>query len=168
MFDGAPKECGGFSLAELIVVLAILAVIMAAVVPVFDGSFAGVRSDAAVRDLVAFLKYAQERAITDTVAYRFCMRPDTGEYWIEAQTQDTGTPVFRETNEHQTERRRLPEGVTMDKPKARKSEEGGEYYLEFSPSGWCDAGEIKLSKDGESLTHIRTTGASGRVTVTKR
>lgn len=161
----AARSSRGFSLAELLVVLTLLAIIMAAIVPLFAGSFLDIEADYAVRDIVALLKYAQERAVTDTIPYRFYMNVDSGEYWLASETDVNGAFEFREVKEHQSERRKLPEGIQMDKPKAREDKESGTYYIEFSPSGWCDVARIELKKNHTLLSRIRTTGAVGRIIV---
>ena len=70
----------GFSLIELLLVLIFLIIISLAVVPIFRGSLDTVHADYTLRDIVALLKYAQERAVTDTTPFRFYMDPERGEY----------------------------------------------------------------------------------------
>jgi prepilin-type N-terminal cleavage/methylation domain-containing protein len=72
----ARQSGGGFTLMELIIVLTIIVIMSAAVVPVFGPSMAKLQRDHAVRDFVATLRYAQERAVTDTREYRLAL--DTG------------------------------------------------------------------------------------------
>lgn len=145
--------------------MTLLAIMMAAVVPVFAGSFLGVSADAAIRDVVALLKYAQERAVTDAVVYRFCIDTATGEYWLEQQTEAGGELAFRETNEHQAERRRLPEGISVKIKGAMATAKADEYCIEMSPSGACGIATIALRQDRGLLANIATTGVAGRVKV---
>lgn len=161
-----PATAPGFTLLELIVVLTLLAIISAAVVPLYLNSTESLREERALRDLYATLKFAQERAIFETTEYRVYLDDERGAYWL---TRMTGyhdeQKIFARVDEPYAERTVLPEGVTMRKPKARRDEKVKASYIAFYPSGACDAASITLErKDGRTLA-VNTKGKLGQYTV---
>jgi len=153
---------------ELIIVLTLVAIITAAVVPMYSGSLSSVHADYSLRDIVALLKYAQERAVTDTTGYRFYLDPEQGEYWLMRLTNVDGELLFEEVTERQAERRTLPEYLQMETPKAFEDPDLNAYFIEFFPSGACDIGRIELTKDDNTLIRIETGGKLGQIKVTEK
>ncbi|HOZ46873.1 MAG TPA: prepilin-type N-terminal cleavage/methylation domain-containing protein [Candidatus Hydrogenedentes bacterium] len=155
----------GFSLMELVVVLTLLTIIMGAVVPVFNGSFKSVHSDYVVRDLIAMIKYGQERAITDTTRYRLYLDPEQRQYWLMRLEDTDEGPLYLEDSERFSERRTLPDGVEMDRPHAYEDRDLDAYFIEFHPSGRCDDASIDvLRQDGDTI-RIETEGNIGQIKV---
>ncbi len=153
----------GFTLIELVIVLTIFALMTAAVVPIYVGSVTWARSDRAVRDFVALMKYAQERALTDQVEYRFYMDYDTGAFWLlRFGENEDGEPAFVALDESDTGRRTLPENVSLEGTKARKDSELEAHYIAFHGSGACDYATVKLDCAGRKTVTIRTKGHLGQ------
>ena len=75
------EDKGGFTLLEMVVVLMIVMIMTAAVLPMYQGSVTWARRDKFTRDIVARMKYAQERAIADVTEYRFYLDEKDGEFW---------------------------------------------------------------------------------------
>ncbi len=156
----------GFTLIELIVVMTIIALLTAAVVPIYQGSLTRIREDRATRDFVAYLKYAQERAITDGTEYRFYMREESREYWVMRQHIDEeGEKQFAYLDEGPVEVKQLPEGIEFERPKARFDKDREAHFVSFYGTGACDYATIKMeTADGDEL-ELETKGRLGRFEV---
>lgn len=152
---------------ELIVVMTIIALMTAAVIPMYQGSITWVNRDRATRDFVAYLKYAQERAITDATEYRFYFRDDDGAFWImRLDRMEKGEKQFVYPDEGPAEIRFLPETVSLDNAKARFDRDKEAHYVAFYGSGACDYAKITLeSKDGGHKITIETKGRLGQFEV---
>ena len=60
----------GFTLLELLVVVALIATISLSVMPVFISSMHGIQLRNARNDLIAAIRFAQEMAVRESVEYR--------------------------------------------------------------------------------------------------
>ena len=156
----------GFTLLEVIVVLMIVMIMTAAVIPMYQGSLTWARRDRVTRDLLARMKYAQERAIVEVTEYRFYLDRDNGSYWImrDAGKKD-GKVVFEEVKDAGATRDRLPESLEFDKPKATLDDERKAHYIAFYPGGACDYATIKLKYDKSDTIEISTKGRLGQFDV---
>jgi len=159
-------RAGGFTLVEVLVVTVLLAVMAMTVTPVFYGSFAGAQADHAVRDLAAYLRAAQELAVTGAVEHRVYFDTRKNVYWIAAARRDrTGRPIFVPLDGMADEPVRVTERLVFEDIDARRGEERDEYYLSFLPSGASDVGEITLvnAQDRAEQYVVRTTGLDVQV-----
>ena len=152
----------------MVVVLMIVMIMTAAVLPMYQGSVTWVRRDRVTRDIVARMKYAQERAIADVTEYRFYLDHDRGSYWLMRQAgEKDGKDVFEEVNDAGATRDRLPESLEFEKPKASLDKERKAHYIAFYPGGACDYATIKLKYDKTEEIKITTKGRLGQLDVEK-
>ena len=73
----------GFTLLELIVVLALLALLLGLVLPGLQRNIARERDRANLRQLTAALRLARSQATTTRQRVRLFVNRDTGKYWLE-------------------------------------------------------------------------------------
>lgn len=160
------RATAGYTLMEMIVVMTIIALITAGVIPVFQGTMTAVRGDRASRDFVALLKYAQETAIAEATEYRFCMNYEEGTYWLmRAAVDEDGARTFERVDDAYGATRRLPNGITLDRPDARFDRDTKAHFVAFYPGGACDYATITIEKrDGDDID-IRTKGRLGQFEV---
>jgi type II secretion system protein H len=175
MIGLAPDAAGldarrGFTLMELIIVLTILGIMSAAVVPVFRGTLATVQADHAVRDLVATIKYAQERAVADTKEYRLYLDPKNNQYWLMRLSgiNEKNKKQFEPLDERFGEPMDLPDRFPLDKVTARKDKDNKQSYIAFYPNGACSKATITLRKEGGKPVKIETEGSLGQIKVTDK
>lgn len=154
----------GFTLMELMVVMTLLAIMTAAVTPVFRGTLTGVRAEDEARDLVAMLEYAQARAITDAVEYRVYLAPTLNSYWLERATMRNGRAIsFSVVNDTVVQRINLPENAQLAQPRARRQGKDALYYIAFYPNGMCDEALLGISDlEDETVFLISTEGSQVR------
>lgn len=79
MRPGSPAG-RGFTLLELLVVMAIVGLLFAIVPPLFSGAVPSVRLKAAARDLVVSLRQARAQAITSSRVSELKVAPQQGTY----------------------------------------------------------------------------------------
>ena len=114
-----------------------------------------------MRDLFAAMKSAQAGAITRAVEHRFYFAPEDNEYWIAREVvPEAGEPTFEALEGRAGEVVRLPQGLEMQKPSARRGRESGTYYVSFYPNGACDIATVNvaLADDPRAEYAIETTG----------
>ena len=166
---GSPHLAEGFTLIELIVVMTIIALMTAAVVPMYQGSMTYIQRDRAIRDFAALMKYAQERAITDATEYRFYFREEQRDFWVmRLARMDGDEKEFAFPDEGATEVRQLPETVKLDKPKARYDKDREAHYVAFYASGACDYAKIFLESDDDTRITLETKGRLGQFEVKEK
>lgn len=85
----AAKRSRGFTLLELLVATAIMAIVTATVVPMIS-SITNVNTKAAAQELSGHIKYLFDRAILDRLYIRLVIDLETRSYWAES----TKDPVF--------------------------------------------------------------------------
>ena len=162
-----PCLAAGFTLMELIVVMTIIALMTATVVPIYQGTVTWARFDRATRTFVAYMKYAQERAITDMTEYRFYMNYDTGAYWLMRQAEDSegDEDAFEQVDDSDGGHHVLPEKISLDGTEARNDRDRDAHYVAFYAGGACDYATVKLrTKEGRE-TIIKTKGRLGQLEV---
>ncbi len=147
----AEKHHAGFTLIELMVVMSILLAMAMMVTPVFSDSLRTIREENAARDLLSAMNYAQSRAISESTAYRLYLDTKAGTYWIEKEAVDAeGIVAFYSLDENEHAPGSIGDTVVMKKPDARYDRRNKLYYVEFFPSGLCDAVEIVLAREKRS------------------
>lgn len=138
---------GGFTLAEVIVVLAILGITAAAVVPAFTRVVDDDPVTAAARSLERILLDARATALTRAVPVRVAVVPETGHYWVYEEgggagvTLDSGWVT-------------LARGLRLWSAAARPT-------MRFSPLGVADGDSLLVlgASGARALVITRWTGA---------
>lgn len=154
----------GFTLLELMIVVSLLAVLTAMVTPVFSGTFRGIEAENEARNLVSFMEYAQNRAVTDAKEYRVFLVPEAGLYWMEKAEGRGGAAVeFVMVDEAEVDEVRLPELVQLVLPRARQYMGKQIHYVSFYPNGMCDDAMVAMQNvDDETVFVITTSGSHVR------
>ena len=153
----------GFSFIELLVVLTVITVIAAAVIPVFSGAFANMKRNHAVLDIVAMMKYAQERAISDSTEHRVYIDEERGRFWLmRLKGMDGDQKVFEEPAEPWGTPQTLPEKAKFQRLKAQRDRDLDAHYIAFYPTGACDYATIRIVDDDGNRIQIDTKGTLGQ------
>lgn len=158
----AIPACRGFTLVELVVVLAIIAMVLALVVPRLPSSEEeNLKSSA--RTLAATLRYLQDRAATTRTTYYLRMEPGTDSVRVLQATADGGE---REPDDPLLQKRPVREGIrVVDLFIPRLGKLGdGQVRLEAGVGGLRDLVVIHLRSPGGSFWTVTAFPAGGKVT----
>ena len=141
----------GFTLLELLVVLAIASLLVAVVPPVVSAVVPGVRLEGAARELAVDLREARNRAVTfnSVIAVTFSFNPAT--YRIDGESE-----------------RRTPEGtrLTVLGLDTGGSGDKNSYTLRFFPDGSSTGARIRIS-GSRAVYAIDVGWLMGRVVLTE-
>jgi general secretion pathway protein H len=137
----------GFTLLELIVTLAVLAVAVAVVTPAIGRSTEGLRARTEAAGFAAALRHARERAITTQRTFRVVVDPDGHTLTIVAPPEPGEEHELRET-------RSISTRLTIDTSKTSE--------VSFDPRGVASGGEFRVSA-GEITFRITVDRLTGRV-----
>jgi len=158
----------GFSLLEILVVMAILAVISASIAPVYVAAMDGIRVRNARNDLVATLRYAQEVAVRESREHRVYLDKDANKYRLmRLAGLEDDEKVFEEARALATGEQFLPENLALDNIKARRDRRTREYFVSCLPNGASDKAVIRLRDQrfrGVQFT-ITVEGPLGKITI---
>jgi type II secretion system protein H len=95
-FDASTRRRGGFTLIELIFVLALLVIITSIAVPRMSGFIRGRALDSESRQLMALMHAAQSRAVSEGMPMMLWIDSAGGRYGVNAETSDKNGDVKAE------------------------------------------------------------------------
>ncbi len=139
------RTTSGFTLIELVLVLAIIAVTMLAVAPTLGGFVRGRGPVTTAGQFVAVAHWARTQAVAEGTTFRLNMDTRGGKWWL---TMDNGIS-FVNIDSSFGAVFNVPEGVRMESD-ARKVD--ANQVIEFDSSGRVDPALVKFigSRGGES------------------
>ena len=146
---GSQKSChAGFTYLELVVVMAILALLFFFSLPRLDSYLFSDPSKKVARLIVSTVQNLKQRALTDQKEYRLCIATETGELWVADATMDKKGLAEARKNGFS-----LPDTMNIEAPDFSSDSEGlsGEVMVRFYPKGYSDGGELLLVEDGHKL-----------------
>jgi len=82
------RDRSGFTLLEIMIVMALVGVLLAATIPNFSKIIPEMKVDKAASKLAADLRMAQQRAISDMVIVRFRPEVNGERYYAQVKKQD--------------------------------------------------------------------------------
>ena len=139
----------GFTLVELLVVMAIAGLLLAVTPPLVSSAFPGVELKAAARRTAGALRLAREIAIAQGRAAAWLVDVEKNRYWIE--------------DDHRSGR--IPRGLEIELVAAteemRSDQVGG---IRFYPDGSSSGGRVIL-KRGDSGYQVGVNWLTGRILV---
>jgi len=137
----------GFTLVELLVVLAVMALVLTVAGPMVSKALPGAQLKTAARDLAAGLRYARNRAISINRSTAFVLDTETRRYRV------AGEPEIRT----------LPAAFAVSFLTARSQlEDAHTGRIKFFPDGSSTGGEITLS-DGARTFRVSVDWLLGRI-----
>lgn len=146
----------GFTLLELVVVMAILAVISAAITPVYVFAMDGIRMRNAQRDIIALIRYAQEEAVRESREHRVYFNKDTGAYRLmRLAGLEDDEKVFEIAASLFDDEEVLPQPLVFGSIDARRDRSTREYFISCLPNGASDKAEIQLRDERSRGSYVK-------------
>ena len=147
----------GFTLIELILVMALLAIIMAFAAPSLARSLRQRGVDQEASRFLALLEYARSEAVSQGVPMIVWLTPADGRYGVEAKTGFAGDTTRARTYT-------VTPGVTVSAEQGLMAK-GVLQAVEFAPDGWPVVGGAEAVQfadaNGSTLTVAHTTDRWG-------
>jgi type II secretion system protein H len=138
---GDKAKVAGFTLVEILVVLAILGLLIGIAVPLYSGSQSRLRLTSAAQELMQDLRLARRLAIRDATVIRLVFDPEKAGYRIQ-ETSKT-----------------LPVTFTLQNKSSVRADEN---LVRFYPDGSADPAVFVL-RDGTRSKRIRLDWLKGRI-----
>jgi type II secretion system protein H len=169
-----PHPRRAFTLIELILVLAILAILVAVAIPSFEGTAKKGGGKECAGQLMALARYAHSQAIADGVSYRLNIDAAGRRYFL---TRQGDGPDFVLLGEEIGRDHLFPEGVTVEwdatyllQQQQQLSQATGQVqpavdagavpYVEFHPSGRTDPAALRITDAGGAVTEMACLSAT--------
>lgn len=156
------KGEGGFTLLELLIVMALIGLLTGMIVPKFSGTLLTLQTKSAVNKISAILRYARNQAVAKQQRH-------TVTFNLSAQSVTlTVSDSSAQTSQVQPEKvYKLPDKVSLYQGINIQGEVRTETFtLVFYPAGNCSGGEIILQGKPGQLHHIKIDFITGIPEVT--
>ena len=145
-FCAVPASRGGFSLFELVLVLAIMGAIAALVLPSLPGAIESARFRGSAGEVRAVLNLARTLAVSEARNRSVAFDLDRGEYGIDGDARKW----------------LLPEGVRVSAVRlGDAAAERGVVRVRFYPDGSADEAEVAISSSGGGQKRVRVDPLTG-------
>ena len=154
----------GFTLVELLVVIAVIAIITAIAIPTFLTYLSRLRLETSCLDVVSYMQYARTQAIGSDEPWRVSFDPEIGRYYLLDGSQ----------NIHKTVDLTQYSGISfgsnnptrIDANHTAPQADGVTYIgekVKFNPDGTATAGTVYLKNDKGYTMAVGTASATGRI-----
>ena len=159
------RRASAFTLIELVLVLALIAMLLAAAAPRFSGFGRGQRLDNAVESFLAAARHARGQAIATAMPHRLEVDAGRGVYWVSRFEGQSFVPVAGEWGRETT----LPEDVDIA---IERFDESNSPALDYAANGsgtpvtvvftsaWGRVVELSATGLADPLRRVRQDGGS--------
>ena len=177
----------GFTMVEILVVVAIIAIIATATGALYMGTFKNMQLEKAAKEFYLAAKYARLGAVEKQTEFRLAISQDEGKFFIAYKKINPETEEQEDVvvSNPYTKPVTLPEGVTIEEvtivpamqmiePENRSNLESSEEdqdrepgtVVVFTPYGTADSAVIKIGNGRTSFT-ISISPATGKVKIAR-
>lgn len=161
------KETCGFTLLELVVVVAFISILTGMVIPIYNRTMYSLRIRNTTQDITSLIRYAQEKAVAESREFRVIIDEEKGAFSLlrlKSQTRDRDKEFEPIGTGDGGGVITLPETIKISRITAGKDRKTGLRYISCYPNGASDPGQIELEPQGRGRQRIliKWTGALGR------
>lgn len=160
----------GFTLLELVVVCAFVALLTGMILPIYNRAMYSLRVRNSIQDITSSIRYAQEKAIAESREMRIFINPKANEISIVRVVEQEGRDKKKYEPIHSNEggaKITLPENIKITRVNAGKDRGTGMYYIGCYPNGASDPAQIEIQTldRRQNRIVIKCLGALGRFEV---
>lgn len=157
----------GFTLFEMLMVLAIMSLSVALVVPRLAGSLTKMNARTAAGKIAGSLRYARSQAVAERTPY--LSEFDLRENRLEVRPADSETEGKNAPATAAPKRYHLPDGVRLELEgdDSRGIEKDSKYVIVFFPTGGSSGGEILIRDEEKRDFTVRVDFITGSVQLTE-
>jgi prepilin-type N-terminal cleavage/methylation domain-containing protein len=140
----------GFTLIELIVVTALIAIMLAVAIPRLERGLFSDNGDKTARWIIATVRQLKEKAIADQQTYLLNVSPDTRQLWISTEGKSEVDATAAHENAYH-----LPKGMSIEEVAFSENEHysSGVISIRFYAAGYSDKAVIRMrTSDGDRLS----------------
>ena len=160
------KHNKGFSLVEILIVVAIIAVVLSVAAPSFMSYRQNTSLKEATRDLAGDITLWRQSAIAENVRYRMVFDQGANNYRIQIESPaNSSTYVNLSTVNPSVNDTKSPGSFSNAILITGASFSGGQAFITFQPRGTMSAGTVGLQHSARLSTSTITTNLLGRVNV---
>ncbi len=146
-----------------------LALLTAAVVPLYNNSMAYVTLRSARNDFTSTLSFVQEKAVIESCEYRVYVSDDEGKYWVRRLKERKGEEkIFEEVAADFARDQYFPSNIKLERIKAPKDRAERAHFIGCYPNGASDRAKLSFRdlRSKKRAFTIEVLGALGKVRVT--
>jgi prepilin-type N-terminal cleavage/methylation domain-containing protein len=156
------KQAKGFSLTELMIVIAILGIVSAIAAPNFNKYRQNTNLREAARDLSSDIALYRQRAVADNVRYRITFNQAANNYTVQRETT-SGSGAYADLVPAVTKSPSAISSQVIISDNPLPSFSGGVPNITIQPRGTMSAGSLTLQHTIRLSTATITTYFTGRV-----
>lgn len=156
----------GYTLLELMAVMAIMFITSALIVPFLRGFSAHSKLKASVRAFVSTLNYARGSAVNSGLKHRVYIDTSINGYWVAVEENPQESPdEYTPLEEGMGNPREFPRGVVISAMGTPRGENASSQdYIEFSPKGTGEEAWVHIT-DGDKVYTVSVNPSTGRIKV---
>jgi type IV fimbrial biogenesis protein FimT len=134
-----PRQPGGFTLIELMLVMLIITVVLGMAAPSLRGWRRGTTMKGAAEDFITITRYARVQAVANGAVHRVILEPATGRYYVAVQSGQQFEPL-----ESNLASGTIPDGFRAQWADQQSAQRG---YVEFQPNGRAQTARLRITSD---------------------
>lgn len=161
----------GFTMLELVVTVALLAIITASIVPLYANSMNTIRMRNARSDIVSMIAFIQERAVAESREYRLYIDEQEQLFWVEFEVgEDAEGKQFLMVEEEYGRLQRFPGNLEIERVRARRDRTVDADYIGCYPNGASDIATLTFrdTRNPREGFELETLGSMGKIEVDVR
>lgn len=138
----------GFTLIELILVMIILTTVLAIASPSLKGFFSSRKINDAAQQIIAMTRYAKTNAVYSSNYYRLNFDLNKKRYWLSVLKESEFVRLENDLGRYFD----MPADTSFEFDNL--PQQGGIYYLEYNPQGYCKESKIILEDNNKNIIEL--------------